>query len=289
MSVTTPWYRAFTSKRSTRNKCKKAGSGIVHCSVQGVLTLLGVHLDLTGVDFDGLGGLSYGELEVAAGDRAGADDGRHIQPRKAGSRDTHMVRPGIKRTDAVEAGAIGLERLGISALRVGDHDLRTADLGATWIRNVALDRPTVDRDCLHRFLHRGQGDIADGIGILSNRSQHSTVRGQLLAVLASIFCIGDGLEAVAGTGGLLASDQDDLTVIAAYILPVGDLTLVDACDLFQRQVCNRIAGVDDYAGPFPTGAAPLFRNLGNAGCISAFLFFFCSSYLRLTVTWPGKI
>ena len=95
---------------------------------------------------------------------------------------------------------------------------------------------TINPDGLHGVLDRGQGDIADGIGILCYCGKHCAVGGQLLAVLAGILGIGDGLEAVAGAGVLFTADQDDLAVIAAYILPVGDLTLVDACDLFQRQV-----------------------------------------------------
>ena len=105
---------------------------------------------------------------------------------------------------------------------------------------------TVDADGIHGVLDRGQGDIADGIGILCYCGKHCAVGGQLLAILAGILGIGDGLEAVAGAGILFTADQDDLTVAAAYILPVGDLTFVNAGDLLQCQICNGVAGIYDY-------------------------------------------
>ena len=72
---------------------------------------------------------------------------------------------------------------------------------------------------------------------------HITGGGQLLTILAGILGAGDGLEAIAGAAAGLTADQDDLGVIAAHVLPVGDLAGVQLGDLLQGQVGDGVVGV----------------------------------------------
>ena len=82
-------------------------------------------------------------------------------------------------------------------------------------------------------------------GFWADGGDHIAGGGQLLAVLALVLGAGDGLEAVAGAAGGLAADENDLGVIAAHVLPVGDLAGVELGDLLHAQVADGVVGVDD--------------------------------------------
>ena len=99
---------------------------------------------------------------------------------------------------------------------------------------------------LYVVLKGGEGGLAYSIGVLGNGGDDVTGRGQLLTVLAGVICAGYGLEAVAGAAAGLAAYKHDLSIVAANVLPIGDLSLVDRCDLLYGEVGYGVVGIYDY-------------------------------------------
>ena len=130
-------------------------------------------------------------------------------------------------------GSVGEEGLsGFAQLHavLGDQYERTLDGVGLILDGLLAGSHALDLDGLDGVLHRSQGRVADGAGVLGNCGDNVTGGGQLLTVLAGILNTDDLFEAAAGAGTGLTADQNDLCVSAADFGPVGDLAGEDLGD-----------------------------------------------------------
>ena len=65
---------------------------------------------------------------------------------------------------------------------------------------------TADCQRLDAVADRGEGGIADGVGVLGHGVDDVACGGELLTVLAGVLGVGDGLEAVTRAGAGLTAD-----------------------------------------------------------------------------------
>ena len=103
----------------------------------------------------------------------------------------------------------------------------------------------VNAHCLDVVLERCQRGIADGSRVLRDGGDDVAGGGQLLTVLAGVLRAGDRFKAVTRAGASLTANQDDLCILDAEVLPVGDLSGIDVGDLLHGEVGDRIVGVDN--------------------------------------------
>ena len=82
-------------------------------------------------------------------------------------------------------------------------------------------------------------------GVLGHGVDDVARGGELLTVLAGVLGVGDGLKAVTRAGAGLTADEHDLGVVAADVLPVGDLAGVDLGDGVNVDIGDRVLGVHD--------------------------------------------
>ncbi len=95
------------------------------------------------------------------------------------------------------------------------------------------------------ILDGSERSIADGIRVLGHSGDNITSGGQLLAVLAGIGRTGDAFKAIAGAAAGLAADENDFSIIAAKVFPVGNLAGIDIGNLLQGQVAYGVRRVYD--------------------------------------------
>ena len=130
---------------------------------------------------------------------------------------------------------------------VGDEHEGTLDLVAAVLHGVLAALHTLHGDHGNGVAHSGQGSVADGQRIGLHSADDCAGSGQLLCVLAAVLHVHDALKAIAGAGTGLAAHQNDLAVVAAHILPVGDLAGEHLLQLVHGQVCH-LAGLVDNNG-----------------------------------------
>ena len=110
--------------------------------------LVGVDLEGTGGDFDGLRCGAEGELKASRRCRADLDGRIYFKNRETGGGNGHGVGAGVQGADAVKASFVGSQRFREAIIRVRDDDRGSDDLGTGGVGNLAFDRSAVCGDCL---------------------------------------------------------------------------------------------------------------------------------------------
>ena len=128
---------------------------------------------------------------------------------------------------------------------LSDEDEGALDNVAAVLDGVLGRGDAADGQSLYVVLKSCEGSVADGVRVRGDGGDNVTGGGQLLTVLAGVLGVGDGLEAVAGAAAGLTADEDDLGVIAADFLPVGDLAGVDLRNGLNVEVGDGVCRVHD--------------------------------------------
>ena len=121
---------------------------------------------------------------------------------------------------------------------VGDEHEGTLDLVSAVFHGVLAALHTLHGDHGNGIAHSGQGSVADSQRVCLHSADDSAGSGQFLCVLAAVLHVHDALKAITGAGTGLTTHQNDLAVIAADILPVGDLAGEHLLQLLHGQVSD---------------------------------------------------
>ena len=131
-------------------------------------------------------------------------------------------------------------------VRLGDQDKGPLNDIAAVLHRILCGCYAAYCDGPHGVLDGGEGGVADGIRVLGHGGNHIAGGGQLLAVLAVVCCAGDGFKAVPGSAAGFPANQDNLRILSADVLPVGDLAGVDSGDGIYIKFGYRIVGIHDH-------------------------------------------
>ena len=138
-------------------------------------------------------------------------------------------------SDEVEECLCRAGQLGVT---LGDQHEGTLDGVSLVLDRFLNGRNAADPDGLDGVLDGSQRSVTDGAGVLGYSGDHVAGGSQLLTVLAQILNANDLLEAAPGAGTSLTTNQDDLCVNAADLIPVASVRLMGIEDggslLFSR-------------------------------------------------------